>query len=295
MNRQSGWASPTQWLLSGFAIVVIVFLVFPLIVVIPESFSPTETLYFPPHGLSLRWYQDFLNGPFWIDAAILSVELGFSVAILSTVIGLAAAVALNRYVTAGKTFLRTIILSPLIIPVIVTAITLFDILNRLNLVGNFLGLLIAHTILALPFPVIILEGALRSIDPNLEDAALSLGATRLQAFYKVTLRLIVPSLLGAALFALLTSWDEVVVVLFVGGALLQTLPVHMFEFLRSEYRPTIAAVSTILIGLLILVLFAVQVLSLRSWFRRTSTQVPVWVPVIETAAGETEVADVASR
>ncbi len=246
-------------------VLVLAFLILPLVVVVPESFSPSAVLQFPPNGLSLRWYQDFFTGPFWLDALRLSVELAVVVAVLSTAIGLLAAVALSRYVVLGRGLLRAAVVSPLIVPVIVTAIALFDVMIRLNLVGTFPGLVLAHTVLALPFPVIILENALKSVDPNLEDAAVSLGASRFKAFCKVTLRLILPSMLGAALFAFMASWDEVVIVLFVGGALMQTLPVKMFEFLTTEVRPTVASASTLLIVVLVAGLLLAQVRAFVRW------------------------------
>ena len=248
------------WALS---IAVLFFLVFPLVVVVPESFSPSAILQFPPTGLSLRWYRDFFSDPAWLDLLWLSIRLGLAVAALATLIGLGAAVALVRFVRFGKGPIRALVLSPLIIPVIVTAIALFEVMTRLDLVGSFLGLLLSHTVLAVPFPFFVLENALKSVDPDLEDAAVSLGANRLHAFWKVTVPLILPSLLGAALFAFLASWDEVVIVLFVGGALLQTLPVQMFQFLTTEVRPTIAAASTMLIAALLLTLLLGRALTHR--------------------------------
>jgi len=122
----------------------------------------------------------------------------------------------------------------------------------LRLVGTFWGLLLAHTVLALPFAVVVLESALKSVDRNLEDAAVSLGANRLQAFVKVTVPILRPAIVTALLITFVTSWDEVVVVLFIGGAFEQTLPVRMFEFLTTQVRPTVAAASGILIaGLLV--------------------------------------------
>lgn len=244
-------------------ITVLSFLVFPLVVVVPESFSPSAILQFPPAGLSLRWYRDFFGDSSWLESLWLSIRLGLAVAGLATLLGLSAAVALVRFVRFGKRPVRALALSPLIAPVIVTAIALFDVMTRLDLVGSFLGLLLCHTVLALPFPFFILENALKSVDPNLEDAAVTLGANRLRAFRKVTVPLILPSLLGAALFAFLASWDEVVIVLFVGGALLQTLPVQMFQFLTTEVRPTIAAASTMLIAALVLTLLLARIFALR--------------------------------
>jgi ABC-type spermidine/putrescine transport system permease subunit II len=253
----------TNVVLWGLAGGILLFLVFPLVVVVPESFSPSSILQFPPSGLSLRWYRDFFGDPDWLGSLWLSVRLGLAVAVLATALGLCAAVALVRFVDFGKAAIRALALSPLIAPVIVTAIGLFDVMTRLDLVGTFSGLLLSHTVLALPFPFFILESALKSVDPNLEDAAVSLGASRLRAFWKVTVPLILPSLLGAALFAFLASWDEVVIVLFVGGALLQTLPVQMFQFLTTEVRPTIAAASTMLIATLLVVLLITRMVRPR--------------------------------
>jgi ABC-type spermidine/putrescine transport system permease subunit II len=254
------------WLIT---IAVLLFLIFPLVVVIPESFSPSAVLQFPPASLSLRWYKDFFGDPFWLQSLWLSIKLGVAVAILSTLLGLGTAVAMVRFVTYGKGLIRALALSPLIVPVIVTAIALFDIMTRLDLVGSFWGLLLSHTVLALPFPVFILENALKSVDPNLEDAAVSLGASRLKAFYKITMPQIAPAIFGAALFAFLASWDEVVIVLFVGGALLQTLPVQMFQFLTTEVRPTIASASTLLIAALLLGMLLQRLFGRRRWAARS--------------------------
>jgi putative spermidine/putrescine transport system permease protein len=242
----------------AFTAAILAFLILPLVVVIPVSFSPSAMLQFPPPSLSLRWYRDLFDGPFWLEALWLSVRLGAAVAVLATAVGLAAAFALARFITAGRRLIRTLVLSPLILPVIVTAMALFDVMSRLDLVGTFWGLLLSHTVLALPFPVIILEGALKAVDPHLEEAARTLGASRLQTLRRVTVPLIVPSLLGAALFAFMASWDEVVIVLFVGGALLQTLPVKMFEFLTTSVRPTVASASTLLIAALLVGMLAIQ-------------------------------------
>jgi putative spermidine/putrescine transport system permease protein len=258
----------TQFGLWLVTVAVLVFLIFPLVVVIPESFSPSAVLQFPPVSLSLRWYADFFGDPDWLRSFWLSVRLGIVVALLSTLLGLGAAVALVRFVKYGKGLVRVLALSPLILPVIVTAIALFYVMTRLHLVGSFWGLVLSHTVLALPFPVFILENALKSVDPNLEDAAVSLGANRLKAFYKVTVPLIAPSIFGAALFAFLASWDEVVIVLFVGGALLQTLPVQMFQFVTTEVRPTIASASTMLIAALLLGMLLMRLLRSRGWVAR---------------------------
>lgn len=261
------YLTPFELFLWLFAMGVIVFLLAPLIVVIPVSFEPGTVPKFPPSGVSARWYEDLVNDQRWRDAAWLSIRLGVSVAVLSTLIGLMAAVALTRFVRFGKTLLRTLVLSPLIVPLIVSAIAMFDITLKLGLARTFWGLMIAHLVLAQPFSVVILENALRSVDVSLEDAATSLGASRLSAFRKVTLPLIGPAVVGSLLFAFITSWDEVVVVLLVGGAHHQTLPVRMFEFVSTQVRPTVAAISSLLILGLFLVIAVTQLIDMRRAWR----------------------------
>jgi putative spermidine/putrescine transport system permease protein len=256
---------PLQIVLWVFTLGVIAFLLFPLVAVLPISFSDDVLFKLPPENVSLRWYEDFFGDKEWTDALLLSLRLGLAVAVTATLLGLGTAVAITRYLRRGKTAIRALVLAPLMVPVIVTAIAMFDIAIDFRLVGTFLGLLIAHTILALPFTVVILESALKSVDPNLEDAAVSLGASRARAFYKVTVPIIRPAVLTAALMAFITSWDEVVVVLFVGGAFEQTLPVRMFEFLTTQVRPTVAAASGVLIAAVVI---GAVVAAVIRWARR---------------------------
>ncbi|MEX2236031.1 MAG: ABC transporter permease [Dehalococcoidia bacterium] len=246
MNRQT-ILSPLDAALWAVFGLVLTFLFLPLVVVIPISFTPGTVIQFPPDGLSLRWYRDALEDERWRQALWVSVRLGISVAVVTTVLGLGAALALTRFVSHGKTFIRTLVLAPLIVPVIITSIAVFDIFTRTGLARTFLGLVIAHTIIAVPFAVIILESALRRFDVSLEEAAISLGASPLGAFCRITLPILAPALLASLVFSFVTSWDEVVLVVFLGGATNQTLPLRMFEFLESNIRPTVAAISTALI------------------------------------------------
>jgi putative spermidine/putrescine transport system permease protein len=253
---------PVHVLLWVFTLAVIAFLLFPLVAVFPISVSPDTVLQFPPSGFSLRWYDEFFADKEWTDALFLSVRLGISVALLSTILGMACAVAITRRLRRTKRPMRALVLAPLMVPVIVTAIAMFDVAIDLRLVGTFWGLLLAHTVLALPFAVIVLESALKSVDRNLEDAAVSLGANRVQAFVKVTVPLLRPAIFTALLITFLTSWDEVVVVLFMGGPFEQTLPVRMFEFLTTQVRPTVAAASGVLIAALVVGALVASVIGL---------------------------------
>ena len=242
-RRRRAWRC-FQWVTS-FS--VLIFLLVPVFIVIPLSFNPGTVLHFPPKGLSLRWYRDFFGDERWIEAAWLSVRVGVLVAIVATVLGLATAVALTRHITRGAGLLRAVVLSPVVVPLIITAIAVFEIFQRTNLTRNFFGLVLAHTILAVPYSVVILESALRNYDQAPEEVAMSLGASRWTAFRKVTMPINAPAIQASVLFAFLLSWDEVVMVLFLGGARFQTLPLRMFEFLETQIRPTIAAVSSLII------------------------------------------------
>jgi putative spermidine/putrescine transport system permease protein len=256
-------------LLWTFSLLVLFFLLAPLVVVGPVSLTRGYVARFPPEGLSLKWYREFMSDEYWLGAVWLSLRLGVAVALTTTVIGLCTAVALTRFVPnlLLKRLVRLLVLAPLIVPLIVSAVALFDILSRLRLVESFLGLVLAHTVLAMPFSVIVIENGLAHFDLSLEEAARTLGASRLGAFRKVTLPLIAPTVAGAGLFAFVTSWDEVVVVLLVGGTSQQTLPVKMFLFMETELRPTVAAVSTLLIVGLVLALLLMQLFNLRRVWR----------------------------
>ena len=230
---------------------VLTFLLLPLIVVIPVSFSPSSVLQFPPTRLSWRWYEDFFGDDRWVNAAWLSIRVGLAVAIVSTLIGMLAAVALTRFVTLGKGLMRSLVLSPLIVPLIITSVGIYYVMSELGMNSTFQGILLGHTVLALPYSVIIIESALRGYDVTLDEAAVSLGASRVLTFRKITMPIILPSILASATFAFITSWDEILLVTFLGGPRAQTLPLRMFEFLTTQIRPTIAAISSMLIVTLV--------------------------------------------
>jgi ABC-type spermidine/putrescine transport system permease subunit II len=236
--------------LAAIVAVVCAFLLLPLVVVVPMSFSPTSYAVFPPEGLSTRWYEDFLGSDDWKASLWLSLRVGVATATCATVLGLMTATALARTVRRGGGILRLAILAPLIVPNILTAIGTYDMFTRLGLDGTLVGLVLGHTILALPFTTIILLSVLKGVDMTLEEAAQSLGASSVGAFMRVTLPRLAPALIGAFVVAFVTSWDEVVLALFLSGDTL-TLPAHMFGFLTTQIRPTIAAVSTLLLAVVI--------------------------------------------
>lgn len=264
----------TSWGLTVFVGFVLLYLVFPILIVVPLSFSSGTYLSFPPPSFSFRWYENFFSRSDWLDAASLSLWVGGAVMALATALGAPAAIALVRSSFSGKNLLVAFIISPLIAPVIIVAIGIYFFYARLGLVGNPFALVIAHTCLAVPFVVINVSATLHGFDERLEHAAMNLGATPWHTFWQVTFPIIRPGILAGALFAFISSFDELVVALFVSGSTAVTLPRKMWESIRFEIDPTIAAVSTILIVLTSVVFLSAELLRRRSERLRSSVPLP---------------------
>jgi putative spermidine/putrescine transport system permease protein len=253
------------WLLCcAAAAVVLLFLVLPLFIIIPISFSAGSYLEFPPPGWSVRWYAAYVGDRNWREATSLSLRVALATTVLATVLGTAAALPLARRRFRGQLAVLAFLYSPLVVPVIVTAIALYFFLAGVRLIGSFVGLLLAHTILALPFVIITVSAALRGFDESLEEAAMNCGATRLVTFTRVTLPLIAPGVLSGALFAFITSFDEIVITMFISGTHAVTLPKQMWDGIRDEVNPTIAAVASLLVGVSCGVLFLVNLFGRRA-------------------------------
>ncbi len=250
------------WWLRIFGVVVVAFLILPTLIIVPMSFSAGRTLRFPPEEWSTRWYDNLLTSDVWTEAAWTSVRVGLLTAIAATLLGTAAALALDRSRFRGQALARVVILAPMIIPLVIIAIAMYSVFVSWRIAGSVTGLVIAHTVLALPFVVINVGAALRTVDRELELAAANLGADPLRVFRSVTLPAITPGILTGALFAFITSWDEVVVAALLTSPDVRTLPVVMWSQVRTEVDPTIAAAASLL-TLLTLVLFAVAAVLLR--------------------------------
>lgn len=274
MRRNTAQRSGPGYGVTIVAALVLLYLVFPILVVIPLSFSAGTYLSFPPPGFSLRWYENFLGRSDWLDAATLSLWVGGAVMVLATALGAPAALALVRGDFRGKSLLTGFIISPLIAPVIIVAIGIYFFYARLGLVGNPLALVIAHTALAVPFVVINVTATLQGFDERLEQAAMNLGATPWRTFWQVTFPIIRPGVFAGALFAFISSFDELVVALFVSGTSAVTLPRKMWESIRFEIDPTIAAVSTILVVLTGTLFLTAELLRRRSERLRSGTALP---------------------
>lgn len=242
------------------AVVIMVLLVAPTLIVIPMSFSASQYLEFPPREWSLRWYESYFASPAWMQATKTSLKAGVLTMLLATPLGVAAAYGLHvsRHRFAQAAFV--LLITPMMVPVILIAIGAFYAYVQIGMVNSLAGLVVAHAILALPLVLIVVSAALKSYDMNQEAAARSLGASRLMAFLTVTLPQIRFSVITAALLAFLTSFDEVIVAMFVSGGQNSTLTRNMFNALRDQIDPTIAAISTIMIVISSTALILAQIL-----------------------------------
>ena len=265
MNWLRQPASDTQvthgqrlWLYA-FAVIVMFLLVAPTLIVMPMSFSDSQYLEFPPREWSLRWYRNYFDSIAWMDATRTSLTAAFLTMLVATPVGVAAAYGLAVSKHPLGRFVFLLLITPIMIPVILIAIGAFYAYVQLKMVNTLSGLVVAHTILALPLVLIVVSSALKSYDMSQEKAARSLGASRFKAFMLVTLPQIRFSVITAALLSFLTSFDEVIVALFVSGGDHSTLTRNMFNALRDQIDPTIAAISTIMIVLSSALLVLAQV------------------------------------
>jgi putative spermidine/putrescine transport system permease protein len=234
-------------LLGATNALIYLYLLAPILIVVPVSFSAAAFVVFPPRGLSLRWYVNFLTSRELTEALWLSVRLGVAVTLAATVAGTLAALALTRYRLPGGEAIRTFLMAPIVLPGIVLGIALLIFLNRTPLAQSFGGLFAAHLVVALPYVVRTVAATLEGFDRIVEEAAASLGAPPLAAFWTVTLPLIKPGVIAGATFAFITSFDELVVSLFLTGPRLSTLPVQIYNYIEFASDPTIAAISVLLI------------------------------------------------
>jgi putative spermidine/putrescine transport system permease protein len=255
-------ASPTQithrsrlWLYAVAAL-VLAFLIVPTLIVIPMSFSQSQYLEFPPREWSLRWYRSYFASSAWMQATVTSFQAGLLTTLLATPLGTLA--AYGMFVSRFR-MIHVLLITPIIVPVILVAIAVFYVYVKLKLVNSLTGIVLAHSMLAIPLVLLVITSALKSYDMNQELVARSLGASRSQAFCSVTLPQIRFAVISSALLAFLTSFDEVILSMFVSGGANSTLTRNMFNALRDQIDPTIAAISTLMILVTTLLLGLVQV------------------------------------
>ncbi|OIJ88421.1 ABC transporter permease [Streptomyces colonosanans] len=252
------------------AALVAVFLVAPTLVVIPLSFTEYSVLNWPPHGFSLKWYDEVLTDPTWRSATMTSLKVGAGAALAATVLGTGIALGLSRGRFRGKNVATIAILSPMIVPVVITAVANYFVFVKWGLTGTAAGLIAAHTVLGLPFVVVSVSNSLSRFDRNQENAAYSLGASPLFAFFTVTLPQLLPGVLSGALFAFITSWDEAIISQFLSSPQVRTLPSLIFSQISSGVDPSVAAAASILLAVTAALLASASIIGAVSRRKRSS-------------------------
>ncbi|GLR50981.1 ABC transporter permease [Shinella yambaruensis] len=250
-------------LLGLFCLLVAVLLLAPTLVVIPMSFNGNKSLAFPPVGFSWQWYDNFFRNPDWTTSFSNSLIIALIVAVVATVVGTLAAFGVSRAAARTGGLLRALLITPMVVPGVVLAIGIYAVYLDTHLVGTVTGFVLAHTMLAIPFVLIAVQASLEVFDRRLETAAASLGAGRLTVFRTVTLPLILPGILSGALFAFITSFDEIIVALFITSPYLKTLPVQIYTSITRDADPTVAAVGTLLFLATSLIIIAGLLLGMR--------------------------------
>jgi len=250
---------------------IFLFLIAPILVIMPLSFNAEpffsftdEMLALDPAGYSLRWYEDFFTNLNWQGAVENSFIIAFFSTIIATFLGTLAALGLSRPGVPFKTTIMGIMISPMIVPLIISACGMFFFYSRVNLQGTMVGVILAHAALGTPFVVITVTATLVGFDRSLIRAGLNLGASPPRVFFKVIVPLILPGVISGGLFAFITSFDEVVVILFVGSFEQRTIPWQMFSGIREHISPTILAVATLLILVSVMLLTMLELLRRRN-------------------------------
>ena len=250
--------------LGALTALVLVFLVAPIVIIVPLSFSSGSFFYYPLPGFSLRWYRDFFTSSFWLPSVWNSLIVGSTATLTATALGTMAALGIWRARFPGQALVLALLISPMVVPVIIVAVGVYFAFAPLGLTDGYAGLILAHTTLAVPFVVVTVLATLSGFDRTLLRAAASLGAAPVTTFRRVTLPLILPGVLSGAVFAFAASFDEVVVALLLAGPGQRTLPRQMFAGINDNISLTITAAATMLIAISLVLMVAVGLLRRRS-------------------------------
>ncbi|RDV00251.1 ABC transporter permease [Trinickia dinghuensis] len=248
----------------AISLLVLLFLVSPVLVVMPLSFNSQPYFTYPLAGFSLRWYERFLNSPEWMLALKNTMITGVSATFIASVLGIMASLGLTSPRMKGKALITGVLVSPMIVPVIITAVGVYFAFSPLGLVNNLFGLILAHAALGVPFVVVTVTATLAGFNENLSRAGRSLGASPLRVFLQVKLPIIAPGVISGALFAFATSFDEIVVALFLTGPDQMTIPRQMWAGIREQLSPTILAVASLLVVISTLLLVTLELLRRRT-------------------------------
>ena len=242
--RSRGWI---PWCLRSLALVGLVYLIIPLLMLFPLSVDPSPFIRFPPQGFSLTWYAAYFTSGPWIDSTLLSLRVGLGASAIATVVGTLAAIGLVRGRFPGRAVIGVLLISPMLLPLIVVAIAIYSVYAALQLVGQPSGLILAHSVLAIPFVILNVGAALQAVPNDYEEAALSLGANPAVVLVRVTLPLIWRGIAAGAVFAFVISFDEVVIAMFLSGTSAITLPKRLLDGIFYDLSPVLAAISASLV------------------------------------------------
>ncbi|WP_226581490.1 ABC transporter permease [Acuticoccus sediminis] len=251
-------------MLNAYVYAVLAFIIVPILVILPMAFSEPAYLTFPPEGFTLNWFAEFFGNRRWMRAAQFSLTIALFVSLTTSIIGTMATYALVRGAGGIGALFQALLIGPIVVPHIALAVALYLFFGQVGLSGTTIGYVMAHSVIAMPFTVFTVAAALTRVDPALEDAAMSCGATRFTAFRLVTLPMILPNVLSGALFAFIISFDEPVISFFLAGIRDKTLPRMMFDNIEQNLTPVIPAIAVLL------TLLSVAVLLLAALLRRWS-------------------------
>ncbi|HDR8925060.1 ABC transporter permease [Burkholderia vietnamiensis] len=256
------WGRAGRYAHVALSLLVLVFLVLPVLVVMPLSFNSQPYFTYPMPGFSFRWYEEFFGSAEWMFALRNTVIVGVCSTLLATTLGVLASLGLMHPRLKGKSFITGVLVSPMIVPVIITAVGVYFAFSPLGLTSSLFGLTLAHAALGVPFVVVTVTATLAGFNETLTRAGRSLGASPMRVFWQVKLPIIAPGVISGALFAFATSFDEIVVALFLTGPDQRTIPRQMWAGIREQLSPTILAVATVLVVVSTLLLVTLE------WLRR---------------------------
>ena len=238
--------SPRRIIFVLFCAAVLLYLVLPILIVVPMSFSSARFLTFPPPSLSLRWYREYIGNPAWMQATLVTLTVAVCTVLIATPLGVSAAYAISQSKLRIMRIIHAALLLPLMVPIIITAVGIFFVYAKVGLIATMSGLVLANVMLGLPYVIISVVAGLQSFDMTQEMVARSLGMNRLRSFFAVTLPQIKASVIAGGIFAFISAMDETIVAIFISGGQYQPLTKRMFTALRDEIDPTIAAISTLM-------------------------------------------------
>ncbi|AXI10404.1 ABC transporter permease subunit [Oceanobacillus sp. 143] len=245
-------------LLNIHVFLVLVFLLAPIVVIAASSFTQSDFIAFPPEGLSLKWYADILNHPEFIESFYLSVRVALGTALVATIIGTLASLAVVRYEFRGKEAIIQLTSSPLMMPTVVLGIALLQYYAWIGLAPSTTALIFGHIILAVPYVMRLVVASLAGFDRTIEKAAMNLGASPLRVFFQVTLPTIKSGIIAGGVFAFITSFDDLTVALFIVSTDVVTLPVRIFTYMEWQYDPLITSVSTMIIMITVVLMLIIE-------------------------------------